>query len=332
MLSHLRPLAASELAAITGGSVGGPGTDRTFRITGPEDAGPDTFGFAFSARALGQLQAAGCGLIVAPGDLADRLAGHHHVLVEDARLALALVSRELEPEPAAWPDQPVKVPASCNVAPTAVIGTDVVLGEGCTVGPHVTIGAGASLGDGCVLHPGAHLYPGVRLGNRVTVHAGAVIGGDGFGYVPTPEGPVKIHHLGTVIVDDDAEIGVNACVDRGALGATVIGARTVLDNHVLVSHNTVIGPDCLIAGHTAIGGSVRIGRGVMIAGNSTLTDHIQIGDGARLGGMSGVSKDIPAGETWFGIPAMPLKKFSRRQYLLGRLEDMWSAVRERVRQ
>jgi len=253
----------------------------------------------------------------------------------DPRLALARISRALDPEPAPPP----------GAAPSASVAADATLGPGTSVGPGAVVGAGAQLAEGCVigagavvgpacrlgpgtrLFPNVVLYPGVRIGARVRIHAGAVVGADGFGYAPGPGGAEKLHHLGSVTIGDDVEIGANACIDRGTLGDTVVGSGTKLDNLCQVGHNVSIGRHCLIAGHTAIGGSSVIEDGVMIGGGAALSDHVRIGTGARIAGRAGVSKDVPAGEAWGGAPAVPMRAWARERYLVGRLERIWTFVR-----
>ena len=253
----------------------------------------------------------------------------------DSRLALARISRELDREPTPTP----------GVAPSAAVAADATLGPGVSVGPGAVVDSGAELAEGCVigagavvgracrlgpgtrLYPNAVLYPGVRVGARVRIHAGAVVGADGFGYAPGPAGAEKLHHLGSVTIGDDVEIGANACIDRGTLADTVIGEGTKLDNLCQVGHNVTIGRHCMIAGHSAIGGSSVIEDGVLIGGGAALSDHVRVGAGARIAGRAGVSKNVPAGQAWGGAPAVPMRDWARERYLIGRLERIWTFVR-----
>lgn len=333
-----RILTAGRIAELSQGNLVDCEPASSYALADPADAAPDTVCIAFTRTVLDGLVARDCGLVIAPEQLEERLAGRARLLVANPRLALARLTAALAsatPHPGDHrPDSATVAPGaqvheSARLAAGVVIGADARVGPGCVLGPGVTIGAGARLGSNCVLHAGVHIYPGVVLGERVVLHAGAVIGADGFGYVPTRDGPLKIHHLGGVVIGDDVEIGANTCVDSGALSPTRVGARTKLDNLVQIGHNVVLGEDCLVAGHTAIGGSTVVGNRVMIAGNSAISDHVEIGDDAVVAGMSGVGKNIPAGETWFGVPAVPMRQFTRRQYLQSRLEEIWNHVRER---
>lgn len=253
----------------------------------------------------------------------------------EPRLALARLSRELDPEPL----PPPGVAPSATVAAGATLGQEVSIGPGAVVasGAHLAdgcvVGAGAVVGRGCRLGPGTRLfpqvvlYPGVRIGARVRIHAGAVVGADGFGYAAGPHGAEKVHHLGGVTIGDDVEIGANACIDRGTLSDTAIGDGTKLDNLCQVGHNVTIGRHCLIAGQTAIGGSTVIEDGVLIGGAASLSDHVRVGAGARIAGRAGVSKNVPAGQAWGGAPAVPMRDWARERYLIGRLERIWTFVR-----
>lgn len=273
-------------------------------------------------------------IVVAPDA---QVAAPHPPLLRhpDPRLALARISRELDPErvptPGVAPSATVAADATLgprtSVGPGAVVASGAELAEGCVVGAGAVVGRTCRLGPGTRLFPNVVLYPGVRVGARVRIHAGAVIGADGFGYAPGPAGAEKVHHLGGVVIGDDVEIGANACIDRGTLGDTVVGEGTKLDNHCQVGHNVRIGRHCLIAGHTAIGGSTVIEDGVLIGGSAALSDHVTVGAGARIAGRAGVSKNVPAGEAWGGAPAVPMRDWARERYLIGRLERIWTFVR-----
>jgi UDP-3-O-[3-hydroxymyristoyl] glucosamine N-acyltransferase len=258
--------------------------------------------------------------------------------VRDPRLAIARLSRRLDARPAiagpgvhptAVVDPTARLGAGVAVAAGAVVGARAVLGEGVRVGPGTIVGAEAVVGPGTELRERVTIADGVRLGARCRVQAGAVIGSDGFGYAAGPGGAERIHHLGTVVLGDDVEIGANACVDRGTLGDTTIGDRTKIDNLVQVAHNVRIGHDVLIAGQTGIAGSTRLGDGVVVGGAAGIGDHLHVGDGARIAGGAGVTKDVPAGEAWGGYPAQPIKRWARERYLIGRLEELWAALRAR---
>lgn len=251
-------------------------------------------------------------------DGAQQVDGKAIIYVKNADLAMAQVL-ELFAPPMVQPQPGIH--ASAIVDPTAKLGQDVRVGPGCVIGAHVSIGAGTVLqssvtvmdhttvGENCVFWPGVVVRDRCSVGNRCILHPNAVIGADGFGYRPSADGLgiVKIPQIGTVEIHDDVEIGAGTCVDRGKFSATVVGQGSKLDNLVQIGHNCRIGRCVVIAGGCAIAGSVTIGDGAMLGGMIAMADHLTIGRGARLAGGAQVMNDVPAGETWGGSPAQPLR-------------------------
>jgi UDP-3-O-[3-hydroxymyristoyl] glucosamine N-acyltransferase len=233
-----------------------------------------------------------------------------------------------------------------GVHPTAVIGPLTEIGEGVSIGANVVIGQVArigngtrieagcvigsyvSIGDNCHIYPHVTIYQGSSLGNRVVVHAGAVLGADGFGYVRDAKkgSYTQFPQQGTLLIEDDVEIGANSTVDRGALKQTRIGRGTKIDNLVHVGHNCDIGEDVILVALTGISGSSTVGNGAVIAGQVGIGDHATIGPGVILGGQSGVfngtkltNKGLKPGTVHFGTPARPLQQVLREQATLSRL-------------
>lgn len=333
---NLKLMDAAALARALGGSLRGENRPVSGLGT-PERAEPGAVAVLFDVKELpGHAALEHLGTLVVPRAASDGLEPLPCpvITVPDAKVAFAQLTKLFAPPlpPPSISDRATVHPDALlgerlSVGPGAVIGAGVRLGDGCRVGSGCVLSEGATVGEDALLHANVTLYPGVRVGARAILHSGVVVGADGFGYAFGPQGAVKIHHHGTVVLEDDVEVGANTCIDRGTLGETRIGARTKIDNLCQIGHNVVMGPDCVIAGATAIGGSTTLGRGVVLGGKVGVNDHIRIGDGARVAGGAGVTKSIPAGQTWAGFPAQPHRRWVREHYLLGKLELIWAHVK-----
>ena len=211
-----------------------------------------------------------------------------------------------------------RLEAGVTVDPLAVIGPDSEIGTGTLIAAGAAIGKSVAIGRDCVVGPGATVAHAL-IGDRVVIHPGARIGQDGFGYLPSAAGHVKIPQSRRVIIQDDVEIGANTTIDRGSTRDTVIGEGTKIDNLVQIAHNVSIGRHCLIAGQVGISGSAVLGDFVMLGGKVGIADHITIGAGAQLGAQSGVMHDVPPGERWLGSPAQPVRDFMKGVSVVRRL-------------
>ena len=215
-----------------------------------------------------------------------------------------------------------------TIGPCAVVGENAVIGAGTRIEAGVIVGQGVRIGEGCLIHPRAVIYAGTTLGNRVVVHAGAVLGADGFGYVRDPETGTYLQfpQQGTLLIEDDVEIGANTTIDRGALRQTRIGRGTKMDNLLHIGHNCEIGEDVILVALTGISGSCTVGNGAVIAGQVGIGDHAHIGPGVILGGQAGVlsgktitNEGLKPGTVLWGTPARPLKQVLRELAVLARL-------------
>jgi UDP-3-O-[3-hydroxymyristoyl] glucosamine N-acyltransferase len=269
----------------------------------------------------------------------DRRPYSARALIEVARpkLAFAQISRLLRPpkqrEPSIHPT--AVIAESGDVALTAYVGPHVSIGENSSIGAGTRVEAGVVIGDevvvglDCVLHPGVTLYDGVTLRDRVILHAGACIGADGFGYVRHDMGHQKFPQIGTVLIEDDVELGAHTCVDRAALGQTRIGRGTKIDNLVHVGHNCDIGERVVIAAQTGISGSVTIEDDAVIGGQVGFGDHVRVQSGAVIGSKAGIlpGKIVRPG-VWWGIPIQPLDEYKRLNAHIGRLPQVREEVKE----
>ena len=204
----------------------------------------------------------------------------------------------------------IKVSKSAKVHPTAVLGKGALIDNEAVIAPYAIIGPGVHIGPRTFI--GAHTSIECSvIGSDCKIKSGAMIGGAGFGVASDERGIVDIPHIGRVIIGDRVSIGSQTCLDRGQLGDTVLGNDVKVDNLVQIAHNVSIGAGTVIAGHVGISGSCTVGKGVQMGGNVGLADHIKVGDGASIAARSGVMHDIPAGEVWSGIPAMPIRDHMR---------------------
>ena len=303
-------------------------------IAGVDEAGPGQVTFLSNPRYAGQARETKASAIICKEPIPG--AGCAFLLTPDPYLAFALAVQRFHPATRLSPG----VSAQASVHPTAVLGKEVhvgpfaVVAEGAVVGDRVTlypgayVGKGAVVGEDTVLHPRVTLYEGVRVGKRALLHAGCVIGSDGFGFAPTPDGYRKIPQVGIVEIGDDVEIGANTTIDRAALGVTRVGNGTKLDNLIQVGHNVEVGRDTVIAAQVGIAGSARVGNRVMIGGQSGLAGHLEVGDGMMIGAKTGVAASIPAGgnRAWSGVPAMPHRTWLKMATLLPKLPELFRRV------
>jgi UDP-3-O-[3-hydroxymyristoyl] glucosamine N-acyltransferase len=257
--------------------------------------------------------------------------------VKKPKLAFALIAEILHPPKQRAPE----IHSSSVIAPSAKVGDQVFIGafvcigENSNVGDGTQIRAGAKVGDNvsvgndCVIHPNVFLEDGVTIGNRVILHAGVVIGADGFGYVRDEHSHHKFPQIGTVIIEDDVELGANTCVDRAALGRTRIGRGTKIDNMVHVGHNCDIGERVVIAAQTGISGSVTIEDDCIIGGQVGFGDHIRVQSGAIIGSKAGIlpGKIVRPG-VWWGIPIQPLEEYKRLNAHVSRLPQVREDLKE----
>jgi UDP-3-O-[3-hydroxymyristoyl] glucosamine N-acyltransferase len=258
------------------------------------------------------------------------------IRVADARVAFAKALALFFPEPVL----PAGIHPSAVVAPTATVDAGAYLGPNCVVGARAQIAdgvilyAGNYVGDDCkigaasVLFPNVTLYPRTELGQRVRVHAGTVIGSDGYGYVQDSGIHRKVPQIGNVLIGDDVEIGANVTIDRGALGPTVIGKGTKIDNLVQIAHNVQIGEHCIVISQVGIAGSSKLGNYVIIAGQAGIGGHLQIGNKVTVAAQSGVMHNIPDGQIWLGSPAQPDKQTKRQMIAIQHLPDLLRRVRK----
>lgn len=273
------------------------------RVSAAGNADKHCIVFAVTPEALEQALASAAGLILVNTGVAGSAGDPRLLRVADARLAFSQAAHRLQSATVG------KVDPTAVVSASAILGQNVVVHAGAVIGDHVRVG------DGCSIGPRVVLEAGVVLHDRVAIQAGAVIGALGFGYARQADGSyVRFPQQGTVVLEDDVEIGANTTIDRGALGETRIGAGTKIDNLVHIGHNCRIGRNVIIAAQTGISGSSTVADGAILGGQVGIGEHAQVGENVILGGGAGVlsgKKLRGPFQVFWGRPARPLKQYLR---------------------
>jgi UDP-3-O-[3-hydroxymyristoyl] glucosamine N-acyltransferase len=323
------PFTLEALAAISGARlVDRRQSGRLFRDVAPlETAGPEDVSFLENRKYIEAFACSRAGAAFIDEGAAGRAPPEMALLVSrEPYKAYALAAQAFYPasqvvsgrSPTAIIDPAAAVPADCEIAPHVVIERGVRLGRRCKIGANTVIGVGVEIGDDCLIGPNVTLSHCV-IGSRVVLHPGVRIGQEGFGFAPDPKAPVKVPQLGRVLIGDDVDVGANSTIDRGSGHDTIIGAGSMIDNLVQIGHNVVLGRCCVLAGQVGISGSTKLDDFVMVGGQGGLAGHLHIGAGARIAAKSGLMRDVAAGETVCGSPAVPLTEFMRQTAVLQRL-------------
>lgn len=334
-----------QLAEMLAATLDGPAHLELTSIDALDDAAPGSLSFIRSdhfARRWASSHASAAlvtrGVEVPGHDPASRAL----LVVDDADQAMVALLEALTPAPEL---PPVGVHPSSVIHPDATIDPHARVGPLCVVGAgaridahatlvaRVTLGRHTRLGEGSILHPGVVLQDACLVGRHSVLHPGVMVGADGFGYIPGPEGfPRKVPHLGNVVIGDHVEIGANTCIDRAKFGATTIHDHAKIDNLVQIGHNCTVGCGAIICGAAALAGSVKIGPGAIIGGMSALAEQSSVGARARLGGGAQLMSNIPDGETYVGQPAGPAKEtmanYAAFRRLASTIRELRAALRD----
>lgn len=334
LMADARSISAGELADRLGGRLVGDASRVIYEVATLNEAGADALSWVGRPDLLPQAEQSDAGVVLLPEGCS--LSGEQTAIcVTDPDAAVCDVLEYLAP--------PIdRVPSGVHPSATVIdgavidgasVGANVFVGRGARVGagtqlyPGVYVGADTTIGRDCVLWPGVVVRERVTIGQRVIVHPNSTIGADGFGYLQRGGGHRKIPQIGTVVVEDDVEIGAGCAVDRARSGETRIGRGTKIDNMVQVAHNVLIGEHCIIIAQSALGGSTTLGRQVMLAGQSCVSDHRTIGDGVQIAAKTIVLRDVADGQVVRGNPATDHHKFLRTQAAARKVPKLLEQVR-----
>jgi UDP-3-O-[3-hydroxymyristoyl] glucosamine N-acyltransferase len=314
----------SEIVSFVSGRYDGPPDVTISGIAPLADAADGQLSFLANPKYAPQLETSRASAVLVGNDVAGE--SPKWIRVDNPYFAMArVVARFFDQKPLPRGISPHASIASSaklgrNVAVGAFtsIGEQVVIGDNVTIFPNVTIEAGVAIGDDCLVYPQVSIYHGCRIGSRCIVHSGVVIGSDGYGFATAGGKHHKIPQIGIVRIEDDVEIGAGTTIDRAALGETVVGEGTKIDNLVQIGHNVRIGKHCFLVAQVGIAGSTELGDYVAVAGQSGFAGHLKIGHRVQVAAKSAVLEDVPDDAKVMGIPAVPFREFARREAAMRR--------------
>lgn len=318
----------ADIAALTEGELIGSGKVEITGCAGLKEAKEGDISFLANAKYEPLAKESKASAIIVPRSTS--LAGKTVIRVDQPSLAFSkVISHFLKGtppliaagiHPTAIIAEDAKIAPGVSVGAYAVIESKATVGEATKIYAHSYVGHNTRIGSNCLIYPHVMLRENIAVGNKVIIHSGTVIGSDGYGYVSIGSKHVKIPQVGTVVIEDEVEIGANVTIDRARFDKTVVGEGTKIDNLVHIAHNVSIGKNCLIIAQVGISGSTDIGKNVILAGQAGIVGHLTIGDGAIVAAQSGVSKSIKAGAQVFGSPAQPLREAFKTNAHIQRLD------------
>jgi len=325
-----------EMALLVNGRVDGDGELEIASAAGLEEAGAGQVSFYANPKYRTLLSKTAASAVVLKDTEKYGDVNASKLYVSNVYYAMAVILEKLYPQQCSEKGvhktsvigRNVKLPENVHIGANVVVCDSAVIGEGTEIRAGSFVGRGTVIGRNSTIYPNVALYGGIKIGNNVIIHSGTVIGSDGFGYATTGGKHRKLPQIGTVIVEDDVEIGANVTIDRAATGQTLIGAGTKIDNLVMIAHNVKIGKNCLIVAQTGISGSTVIGNNVTLAGQSGIAGHLRIGDNAVVAAQAGVTKDVPPARIVSGYPAREHSKAKQINAYVSRLHKLYAEVKE----
>lgn len=318
-------VSVGEIVDFVAGEFTGERDHKITSVAPLASAGKDQLSFLSNRKYAAELAATNAGAVLVPKNIEG--CDSRWIRVDDPYFAFAKIMTRWfanRPIPTGISAKAVvagsaKLGSNVSLGHFAVIGEQVVIGNNVTIFQGVSVEAGSVIGDDCIIYPNVVIYDGCRVGNRCIIHSGVVIGSDGYGFATQGGEHHKIPQIGIVRIEDDVEIGAGTTIDRAALGETVIGEGTKIDNLVQIGHNVKVGKHCLLVSQVGIAGSTELGDHVAVAGQSGFSGHLKIGNRVQVAAKSAVLDDVPDDTKVMGSPAVPFTEFARRQAALKKL-------------
>ena len=334
MLMKGKTMNLGDIAVKVGGKVKGNASIEIIDVRSLDNAGKGHITFLTEKKLVDKLKVSKASAVLVDREQEIDIA---QVVTPNPMLAFARLMAHFHPEPRPKPGIDPTVVLGENVtlgkrvtlSPLVCIGNNVRIGDDTVFHPGVVIGDDCAIGDNAVLHSNVTLYRDTTLGNHVTLHSGVVVGADGFGYALDEKGQhVKINQSGNVIIEDYVEVGANSCIDRAAMGATLIKEGTKIDNLVQVAHNCTIGEHSILVAQVGVAGSCTLGHHVVLAGQAGVSDHVTLGDQVTLAARSVATRDIESDGTLGGFPAVSINTWKKYVTIFPKLPDLVRRIRE----
>lgn len=336
---HSMEFTVDQIAGIIGGEVLGDGSRKVSRIQGIEEAGDNAISFLSNPKYESFVYDTKASAVIVSREFTPSKEIQTTLIkVDDPYISFTSLLEEYEKITSFQKtgiEEPVFIGNDSTYGENvylgafAYVGHNVKIGKNVKIYPQVHIGDNTTIGDNCIFYSGAKVYAGTKIGSYCTLQAGAVVGSDGFGFAPQPDGSYKrIPQLGNVILEDHVDIGANTTVDCATFESTIIRKGVKLDNLVMIAHNVEVGDDTVMAAQSGISGSTKVGKHVVIAGQVGVVGHIKIGDGVILAAKSGVSKNVPDNETIFGAPGFEKNAYMRSYTVFRKLPEVLKRIQE----
>lgn len=328
---------ANQIASLANGTVEGDGNVKISTIAKIEEGHEGAISFLANPKYTHYIYTTGSSAVLVSNDfkpeqpvtatlirVADPYATVAHLLKIVESMVTPVMSGIEQPVHVA---EGVNLPEDIYLGAFAYVGKDVTIGRNVKIYPQAYIGQGVAIGDNTVIYSGVKIYHGCKIGKNCILHAGAVIGADGFGFAPTPDGYEKIPQIGNVEIADNVEIGANTTIDRAMMGATRIQRGVKIDNLVQIAHNCVVGEHTAMAAQGGVAGSAKIGKKCMIGGQVGIAGHITVGDDVQIAAQSGLKESAESGSRLFGSPAMDFKSYCRQAVFVKDLPELYKRVK-----